>query len=1060
MPEPGDPPRHHVTTVLVVHDGERWLPRVLDGLDAQTRAPDAIAVADTASGDAGADLVRARRPETEIVALTRVTGYGAAVKAALAHADTVAPAPPEVVQWVWLLHDDSEPDPEALEQLLAAVEAEPRLGIVGPKVRGWYHRRVLLEMGVTIDAGGRRETGLERGEEDQGQHDNRRETLGVSSAGMLVRRDVWDELGGFDPYLPLMRDDVDLCWRAWLAGHRVAVVPAAVVFHAEAAAAERRPVDCGSGRVHHLDRAGAMRVLLANLTTRAFLLALPRLLFGSLGRALGYLVAKVPRNALDEMLAVGTVLIRPRAVLRMRRARRVHHVVGPGTLRRLFPRPGRQIGLAREALAHTLGGRRVDREAIGRHRSAEVGSAAAEPDDLDLGAGGVLLRRLSRSPGALLVLGLSLLTLLADRHLIGGGRLLGGALLPTPDSLGAVWSTYRESWHPSGLGSPSAAPPYLGVIALFGTLFFGHVAFVVAFALLAAVPLAGLSAYLASAALPTTRALRVWAAVAYALSPVLTGAVAAGRLGTAVSVVLLPVALRMATSVVGSSRRPTTDRAAWAAALLLALLTAFTPLLWLLALIGAAAAAAARKKDRALHKRLAIALGAPLLLLLPWSVHLLRHPTRFLVEPGPTGPGLSVHGLGTWHLLLLNPAGPGSGPSWLGLGIVLAGLAGLALGRRTTIPVAGWTLAGLGYLVALVISRINVTAPAGGQPAAAWPGVALAVATLGALTAAVVGCRDLPERVSARDFGLVQPAIGAVAALALLAPAVGAGAWAVRGAHGPLHRVDAALVPAHVAAEADTADRPRTLVLRPARSDLVGAVAANEVPAALAYVLVRGAAPELGAADQSVPRGAYRALRALVGDLVSDRGDAQAQRLAAFAVRYVLVRGPVPEGVAAALDAVPGLERVSAPEGDGLWRVSAPTARVSILGPNPVDLPSGAVGVKTTIPAGPAGRVLALAEPADAGWHATLNGHSLPKMTRDGWAQGWTLPAAGGELAISHVQRLRGLETAVQGLALLVLIVLALPGAARRPGDDEDPPPVLPGARRHAHGDDLVGVSA
>jgi len=1060
MAEPGGPARHHVTTVLVTHDGERWLPRVLDGLDAQTRAPDVIAVADTASADAGPDLLRAWRPELEIVALARTTGYGAAVKAALVHADTVNPAPSDAVGWIWLLHDDSEPDPDALEQLLAAVEAEPRLGIVGPKIRGWYHRRVLLEVGVTIDAGGRRETGLERGEEDQGQHDTRRETLGVSSAGMLVRRDVWEELRGFDPYLPLMRDDVDLCWRAWLAGHRVAVVPAAVVFHAEAAAAERRAVDTGSGRVHHLDRAGAMRVLLANLTTRSFLLALPRLLFGSAGRAVGYLVAKVPRNALDEVLAVGTVLVRPRAILRMRRARQAAHVVGPGTLRRLFPQPGRQLGLARDALAQFVGGRRVDREAIGRHRSAEVGSVAAEVDELDLGAGGVLLRRMARSPGTLLVLGLTLLALVAERNLLGGGRLLGGALLPTPGGVGAMWSTYRESWHPSGLGSPSSAPPYLAVTALVGTLALGHVGFAVGLVLLAAVPLAGLSAYLASAALPTTRALRVWASVAYALSPVLTGAVAAGRLGTVVSVVLLPVALRMALSVTGSTRRPSTDRAVWAAALVLAVLTAFTPLLWLLALIGAVAVVVARKTDAELRTRLLIAVGAPLLLLLPWSGHLLRHPNRFLTEPGPTGPGLSVHGLGTWHLLLLNPGGPGSGPGWMGLGIVLAGLAGLTLGRRTTIPVAGWTMAGLGYLVALVVSRITVTAPAGGQPAAAWPGVALALAGLGALIAAVVGCRDLPERVSARDFGVVQPVVGAVAALALLAPAVGAGAWAVRGAQSPLHRADAALVPAHVAAEADTADRPRTLVLRPARSNLVGAVPAGEVPAALAYVMVRGASPELGAADYSVPRAAYRALRALVGDLVSGRGDAQAQRLTDFAVRYVLVRGPVPDGVAAALDAVPGLERVSAAEGDGLWRVSAPTARVSVLGPVPLALPSGAVAVKATVPAGAPGRVLALAEPADSHWHAKLNGKSLPRLTRNGWAQGWTLPASGGQLTISHVDHIRGLWTDVQGMALLVLIVLALPGANRRTGDEEDPPPALPSARRHAHGDDLVGVTA
>jgi len=75
MTETGEPSRHHVTTVLVTHDGERWLPRVLDGLDAQTRAPDVVAVADTASGDSGRDLVRAWRPELEIVALTRVTGY-------------------------------------------------------------------------------------------------------------------------------------------------------------------------------------------------------------------------------------------------------------------------------------------------------------------------------------------------------------------------------------------------------------------------------------------------------------------------------------------------------------------------------------------------------------------------------------------------------------------------------------------------------------------------------------------------------------------------------------------------------------------------------------------------------------------------------------------------------------------------------------------------------------------------------------------------------------------------------------------------------------------------
>lgn len=59
---------------------------------------------------------------------------------------------------------------------------------------------------MAITADGRRVTGLERWEHDQGQHDGTRDVLAVSSAGMLIRRDIWDGLGGFDPQLPLFRE--------------------------------------------------------------------------------------------------------------------------------------------------------------------------------------------------------------------------------------------------------------------------------------------------------------------------------------------------------------------------------------------------------------------------------------------------------------------------------------------------------------------------------------------------------------------------------------------------------------------------------------------------------------------------------------------------------------------------------------------------------------------------------------------------------------------------------------------------------------------------------------
>src|SRR5690606_40487048 len=136
-------------------------------------------------------------------------------------------------EWIWLLHDDCAPAPDALACLLRTADTDPGIAVLGPKVRDWDDRRVLRELGFTVDAAGRRETGLDRREFDQGQHDGVRDVLAVGSAGMLVRRDVWDRLGGFDVEYGIFRDDLDFCWRVHAAGPRVVTASDAVVYHAE-----------------------------------------------------------------------------------------------------------------------------------------------------------------------------------------------------------------------------------------------------------------------------------------------------------------------------------------------------------------------------------------------------------------------------------------------------------------------------------------------------------------------------------------------------------------------------------------------------------------------------------------------------------------------------------------------------------------------------------------------------------------------------------------------------------------------------------------------------------
>ncbi|MGH3026408.1 MAG: glycosyltransferase family 2 protein, partial [Gaiellaceae bacterium] len=228
--------------MLVAHDGARWLPSTLHAVKAQRRPVQRFVAVDTGSRDDTRELLERAVGAASVIQSGRRTGFGAAVHLALsafagapdlAYSTADAGAP---TNWVWLLHDDSAPQPGALEAMLELADEMPSAAVIGPKLRGWKQPRALLELGVTIDHGGRRETGLEQGELDHGQHDGDRDVLAVSTAGMLVRRDVWEDLGGLDPELPLFRDDIDFGWRVNLAGHRVVACSRAIVHHAEAAA--------------------------------------------------------------------------------------------------------------------------------------------------------------------------------------------------------------------------------------------------------------------------------------------------------------------------------------------------------------------------------------------------------------------------------------------------------------------------------------------------------------------------------------------------------------------------------------------------------------------------------------------------------------------------------------------------------------------------------------------------------------------------------------------------------------------------------------------------------
>ncbi|MGH3276476.1 MAG: glycosyltransferase family 2 protein, partial [Streptosporangiaceae bacterium] len=694
-------PQHVVTAVIVAHDGAAWLPHVLDALLEQTRSVQRVVAVDTGSRDRSGAVLAARLGPGVVFGMDRASGYSAAVGRALRHqaATTRIPAragtgPDERVEWIWLLHDDCEPAPDALEQLLRGAVETPNAAVLGPKVMDWSDRDVLLEAGLTIDSVGRRVTGIEPREIDQGQHDGDRDTLAVSSAGMLVRRDVWDQLHGFDAGLALYGEDIDFCWRVHAAGYRVRVITDAVAYHVQAMTRRRRPVSVGR-RVQMLERRNSLLTLAGNLPLRPMLRALVANVTVSVLRAFFFLIAKRGRAALDETAAVVSVICHPLRLRRVRKMRARGRKAAYGRLRADIP-PGRSVRRAAEFVAGLSRSSQPDTR--GSHHATED----PEADDSLLTDTGIAQRILT-SPAVLFFVALLIVTGIAERSVLGAGSLGGGALLPATGGASGLWHQYLQGFHPTGVGSPSTAPPYLAIVALLATVLLGKAWLAVDVLLLGSVPIAGLAAFRAARQVTRSVPVRIWVAASYALIPVGSGAIAAGRLGTAAAFAAIPaiglLAGRMFTLPPRLARR-----SAWATGLMIAFGAAFVPLLWPISLLAAAAAALALRGHRAgLLRDLGVVALVPVVLMVPWTFQLFAHPATIALEVGVQVPGLASPDLPGSALLLLSPGGPGLPPAWVMAGLLLVALVPLVASRRRVPVMAGWVVALIGLLVAALV---------------------------------------------------------------------------------------------------------------------------------------------------------------------------------------------------------------------------------------------------------------------------------------------------------------------------------------------------------------------
>jgi GT2 family glycosyltransferase len=211
-----------VAVVILNLNGRPYLDDCLSSLQHST-VPVEVVVADNGSTDDSVAYLREHYPRVRVVELGKNWGFAEGYNRALAAVD----AP-----WAALLNNDAALAPDWAERLLAVAAREPRAAILGGKLlfTGRGDEKVIQSAGAKFtDSGAAFEIGM--GLADRGQYDRPALVASIPGAALLVKREVFFELGGFDPAYFAYLEDVDLCWRAWLAGYEVHYEPGAVAYH-------------------------------------------------------------------------------------------------------------------------------------------------------------------------------------------------------------------------------------------------------------------------------------------------------------------------------------------------------------------------------------------------------------------------------------------------------------------------------------------------------------------------------------------------------------------------------------------------------------------------------------------------------------------------------------------------------------------------------------------------------------------------------------------------------------------------------------------------------------
>ena len=219
------PPSPPLVTVLILNTNRKDdTLACVQSLQESTYPNQAIILLDNASTDGSVEAVSARFPEVRIVHLTQNLGYtgnnNVGIQIALEQG----------ADWVFILNEDTIVAPDCIAQLVAAGEADPAIGILGPLVFHYSEPEVIQSAGGSFDRLWRSQH-IGQNDSNLSAYAAPRQVDWVTGCSLLARASVLSQIGGFDERFYYYYEETELCVRANRAGWKIQYVPSAKIWH-------------------------------------------------------------------------------------------------------------------------------------------------------------------------------------------------------------------------------------------------------------------------------------------------------------------------------------------------------------------------------------------------------------------------------------------------------------------------------------------------------------------------------------------------------------------------------------------------------------------------------------------------------------------------------------------------------------------------------------------------------------------------------------------------------------------------------------------------------------